>query len=300
MYPETLAEKTFQEEYNIVVNAEMLKEAQQALAALYKAISARPSAYYAIIALDGDSMGERVSKCQLQDHKELSHKLAQFAQQVPLIAENYMAYVIYNGGDDVLAMAPLSTAFEFAQKLARQFQETGGTASAGICIAHHQAPLSAALRAARAAEGKAKHIDIDKPLADGQAKKAAVCVTVAKRSGEILEMRSKWEAAGELFTQMVRLLREEPSGQGQKAMFASKLAYDVQDSAHAFLEADEKFQSELKRLLKRHCNEKNLAADLGEKLSGQLCSWAKALPEGPEELAHWLLLARFAAQGGRE
>jgi len=60
--------------------------------------------------------------------------------------------------------------------------------SAGIAIAHYKAPLQDAVRAARAAEKRAK----SKEGGD----RSAVAVTLMKRSGEIIEWHCKWDGGG--------------------------------------------------------------------------------------------------------
>lgn len=57
--------------------------------------------------------------------------------------------------------------------------------SVGIAIAHQKAPLQDVVRAAQAAEKRAKN----------QLERAAVAVSIFKRSGEILEWGCKWSAA---------------------------------------------------------------------------------------------------------
>ena len=59
--------------------------------------------------------------------------------------------------------------------------------SVGIAIAHFKAPLQDVVRAAQAAEKRAKR----EPEHGGQGRKA-VAVTLMKRSGEIIEWGSKW------------------------------------------------------------------------------------------------------------
>ncbi|MEW5960176.1 MAG: type III-B CRISPR-associated protein Cas10/Cmr2, partial [Chloroflexota bacterium] len=240
------------------------------------------------IVLDGDSMGESVSNCLKseypeQAHQELSRKLINFSEA---IAKHYKENVIYNGGDDVLALAPLSSAFQVAQNLAESFREItqGITASAGIAIAHHLYPLGATLQAARQAEQHAKQLD----------GKAAVCVQVLKRSGEITRMRSSWLAVGSTLAEIVHLFKGDEQGQPLSARFA----YDVGHSAYSLPEADEKFEAELKRLIKRHRNSKHPLAPDSTKWAERLRMWAASLPDQSTELGYWLALARFMAQGG--
>jgi len=124
------------------------------------------------------------------------------------------------GGDDVLAMLPADTALACAAALREAFQgravpPAGITApqsgflciggqdqqkrdlvfpvpgslcecSVGIAMAHFKSPLQDVVRAARAAEKRAKKFP----------HKAAVAITLMKRSGEIIEWGCKWNGGG--------------------------------------------------------------------------------------------------------
>lgn len=289
LFVETLTPQRLQDSYGLAApDPGWLEMAQDTLREIYKQVKLRPSPYYAIIVVDGDNMGKRVSECQTEaEHTELSRTLARFAQGVkPIVEEQYQGNLIYNGGDDVLALAPLSSAFPLAQTLASSFEEvTGGTASVGIAIVHHLYPLSAALQQARQAEKQAK-----------TPPKAAVCVRVLKRSGEVVEMRSPWNAVGDTFADGIGLFQADAHGEP----LSSKFAYDVLHAAYALPEAREQSQAELKRLLTRHRNATHpRSPDPGE-WAARLRTWAAALPGQLEELGRWLVFARFVAQGGRE
>jgi CRISPR-associated protein Cmr2 len=277
-----------------------LKAAQRLLRETYDQTGYRPALYYGIIVLDGDNMGAHVSRCldapdPAAEHRSLSRSLANYAAQVrPLVKESTggLDALVYNGGDDVLALAPLVSVLTTGQKLAQTFQSSvaGGTASAGIAIAHHTYPLGAALRAAREAERQAK-------LVPG---KTAVCVRVLKRSGDTAEMRSSWAALDNMITKLVQYFIGDEQGE----FLSSKFAYDVAQAAYALPEGDDKWEAEVKRLILRHRNTKRTpvreAEEWAKRLAGELRAWAMALPEGPADLGRWLIFARFLAQRGGE
>src|SRR5581483_53144 len=100
-------------------------------------------------------------------------------------------FLVYGGGDDVLALVPLQYVMDIAQKLKEAYREAFEgwpeealpvrdgkripfTISAGIAIAQHLDPLDAALTQARHAE---------KQIAKRVPNKAALGVSVLKRSG---------------------------------------------------------------------------------------------------------------------
>jgi CRISPR-associated protein Cmr2 len=260
-----------------------LQQAKNALCALQQSVGMRPCPYYALVLLDGDNMGQRVGECQSEiEHWELSRKVSQFAAGVDGIAGRHMGHRIYAGGDDVFALAPLSTVIPLAQELADAFHEkAGGTISAGIALAHHLYPLDAALRAAHQAKRQAKDVN----------GKAAIGVQAIKRSGETVAVRSRWDDIGTIFVRLINWF--------QSKALSSRFAYDVAHAAYT-LNAGNMFQAELRRLIRRHRDSKKENAPDPETLAQELNNWAMKLQEGAEGLACWLLLTRFMAQGGGE
>lgn len=148
--------------------------------------------YYAVVRLDGDSMGQLLSgqnltdKTQLEEfHKQLSKCLAEFAST----ASNKftgLGQVIYAGGDDFLGLANLHTLDKAVEMLYSQFQanvagplksymQNGkmATASIGLAIAHYKAPLAEALAESMAAEKAAK----------GRDGKNAMGISIIRHSG---------------------------------------------------------------------------------------------------------------------
>lgn len=167
--------------------------------------------YIAVIAMDGDHMGGKLSSFATQDqHRRFSEKLADFARQVEINSED--GVLIYAGGDDVLAVVKATRAIAVARELARKFKETvnehGVTASAGIAIGSCKAPLQDLIHEAHAAESRAKHVY----------ERNALAVSVLKRSGEILKWGCKWDSAA--FDIYNRLTEQS----GKLSRFAYKLA----------------------------------------------------------------------------
>ncbi len=158
-------------------------------------------------------------------HLQFSKALSDFALLCARpIVEHFDGRLIYAGGDDVLAMLPADTAIECAEALRRAFRGEGDTngdlgnpapgfltkgtdgsghpipfiapgpqaeVSVGIAIAHFKAPLQDVVRAAQAAEKRAKRAT-DK----GGLGRAALAVSLMKRSGEIIEWGAKWDNGG--------------------------------------------------------------------------------------------------------
>jgi len=153
-----------------------------------------PPRYYAILVLDGDHMGkwlsgEMTKEAVNEDYwSRVSSSLRGYAEDVPDLVAEQSGYLVYAGGDDVLALTPLATALPLARRLRDEYPQFGRdtdgrapTASAGLAIVHYQYDLRAALRAARKAERAAKEAGRDR-----------LRIVVVKRSGAPVDVVVKW------------------------------------------------------------------------------------------------------------
>lgn len=183
-----------------------------------------PPIYYAILLFDGDELGRwlrgelgpsfrEIYHPKLVDyfesrrgreilsarrplgparHAALSDALLRFATMVtPEVVERHAGRLIYAGGDDVLALFPVSHALAAAAEIRRlygaNFLSTGplmgsrAGASAGIVFAHVRAPLRGALDAARSQERRAKREGRDR-----------LALEVRRRSGEHAKSTLAW------------------------------------------------------------------------------------------------------------
>jgi CRISPR-associated protein Cmr2 len=118
-----------------------------------------PQPYLAILVADGDRMGELISRQDDPEaHRRLSKSLDEFAQEARKIVPKYRGFMVYSGGDDVLAFLPVNQAVACAKELSEAFRhQVKGTLSAGIAIVHYREPLSISLENAREAEKAAKN-----------------------------------------------------------------------------------------------------------------------------------------------
>ena len=162
----------------------------------------KPPAYYAVLLGDGDHMG-RWMRGEFTPHLSASEARAKvsaalntFAMtKVRAIVEGHQGVCVYAGGDDVLALLPLSTALHCAQELAQSFEEcmrlTGSaqpaTFSMGLVAAHYKYDLRLALEEARGAEENAK--------ASGR---NLLSLRVCRRSGEHSSCLCPWDMAQEM------------------------------------------------------------------------------------------------------
>ncbi len=194
--------------------------------------------------------GDQARPVSPNRHLAISGALNDFSQTVVrhIVEREYLGRLIYAGGDDVLAMLPVTDMLSAMQRLRYAYSGTTpddaaidmstiarakrgelhckngfaclngrimrmmgseATASCGAVIAHHQAPLGAVLRELRDAEKRAK--------TEGQ--RNAFSFTVVKRSGGALYLTAKWGEPMSLLEDCINFLRT--SGVSRRAVYHS-------------------------------------------------------------------------------
>lgn len=198
--------------------------------------------YFAVLVADGDRMGQLLSKHERVDaHQRVSAQLDAFARHAQEIVREHGGQPVYSGGDDVLALLPVTTAVACARALAGSFAEHLGvpfavpdpdtSLSVGVAIVHHLEPLSVALQRGRAAEKDAK---VDRN---------ALSVALHTRGGSPLTVRQVWSA----FT-LDRWLALARSG-----LITRGLPYELRELARdwpAGLNAPEALRGEVQRIVR--------------------------------------------------
>lgn len=127
--------------------------------ALHKAANTQPVPYYALLLMDGDSMGELVGR--LGSPHKLSACLGRFAGEVHQVIQPTVGRTVYAGGDDVLALVSAKDALSIAMQLCDRYrdafadsvkdgrlEEGEATISAAIVYAHWRYPLRQVLSTA--------------------------------------------------------------------------------------------------------------------------------------------------------
>ena len=216
------------------------------------------SKYIAMIAMDGDRMGETLSEFANEEgHRKFSSALAAFAGKVNGVVEQHNGYLIYDGGDDVLAVVPAKQAVDCARALRDTFgvEVPGKTASAGIAVGHVSVPLQDLVHKAHAAESRAKS-DYDRD---------ALSVSVFKRSGEILEWGCKWNSkALYIYDQLRGSLADNLSGR-----FPYKLAELLQPYGDISVTMKDVVVAEFEHAWKQS-TQKAMAAELADAITQYL------------------------------
>jgi CRISPR-associated protein Cmr2 len=151
--------------------------------------------YYAILVADGDRMGATLNlMTSRKQHQEFSRRVADFADLAEQIVRKHEGYMVYCGGDDVLALLPTNRALACGYALRQSFEQTlapvmpegvKATLSAGVAIVHSMENLQVALGWAREAEQLAKRT------------RDALAVARHPRSGGVNRYSAPWERYGE-------------------------------------------------------------------------------------------------------
>lgn len=145
--------------------------------------SREPDPYFAILVADGDRIGQRLSNIlTVEKHREFSKQLVNFAERAERLVDQHDGYLVYSGGDDVLAFLPTHRALDCAERLAAEFNQlTGCTLSVGLAVCHYHEPLYTSRANARQAEEVAK-----------ESGGSSLCLAVHTRGGEPRTAVCQW------------------------------------------------------------------------------------------------------------
>ena len=192
---------------------------QQAMKALNQ--QEPPSPFYAILLMDGDSLGELLR----QSGTAVSIALDQFTRKVPDIVYSHNGFLIYAGGDDVLALLPLEDALQCAADIRQCYfnafaiQGLPSTISAAVEYAHVKMPLTRILRDA--------HSLLDE-IAKEERGRDAIAVRVWKPGGQALEWAMPWERAFAADRQ-IKIAQLATQFSGNNTEFSSKFFYRIRE-----------------------------------------------------------------------
>ena len=110
-----------------------------------------PAPFYAILLMDGDSLGAQLSDSQKQ--APISEALQRFTRSVPETVAHHHGFLVYAGGDDVLALLPVTTALSCAAALRN-----------GYCACFHEAARAKGVVIPASLSGAALFCHIKRPL----------------------------------------------------------------------------------------------------------------------------------------
>ncbi len=169
---------------------------------------------YCLFIADGDNMGKIIDEQKnVNDHRDLSRKISEFAETVPDIIKSSHGTCIYAGGEDILAYLPLHEALKCAEVLNEKFSNhmsqyksnnASCTLSGGLVIAHHLTPLHEVIKLAHEAERISKSRD----------GKNGLTVVLSKRSGVDTMISDQWGNIVERLLLLTEWINQDDIGQG--------------------------------------------------------------------------------------
>jgi CRISPR-associated protein Cmr2 len=208
-----------------------VKEALKALIRETELESGSP--FYAVLMMDGDSLGVQMSDLKKQEAISLSLKA--FTGGVAEKVEQYSGFLIYAGGDDVLALLPLDKALNCAQALRTHylscFRDFGGytngdlkeqiksTLSGAIEYAHIKMPLGKVL-------ADAHHLLDD--VAKDEYGRDSIAVRVWKPGGQHLQWAMPWELAIENGKVVLDTLANDFRQTEKETHFSSSFFFNIE------------------------------------------------------------------------
>ena len=237
-------------------------------------------------------------------HIAISRAMKDFSLYVvPKIVEKHKGFLVYAGGDDVLALFPadkvLDVAYEIQEYFKKDFYEVDingnrrkvmglgnkASMSAGIVFTHYKWPLYDAIEKVRETEKKAK-----REIKRGGYGRNAFCMAFIKHSGDILTAGGKWD-----FLDVLRKLREVIGRNGspdenpidllfstdeEKRKLSHGFIHDLIDIIRRLKKEEGKWEepfisilkAEIKRLLNRRNYKKRLSKNDIDKLHEEIFS----------------------------
>jgi len=273
------------------------------------------SPFYAILMMDGDNLGktkEALAKAKLPA-TALSEALAEFTKQVPDIVEENNGFLIYAGGDDVLAILPLEDAMDCALACRKAYMAIfdsksiaagSYSISAAIEYAHMKLPLTMILKDA--------HKLLDDVAKDKTGRDALAC-RVWKSGGEQQTWAMPWGKAVKDGKVILASLAEKLGvNEDGEPGYASKLLYHIRETLEMLQGASQTNNKAVQKMLvadymgsglldgiKKRAKKEEKAKELIEPLLEQ-CSEFKNKQATGKYTADAALLLRFLAQKGVE
>ncbi len=210
---------------------DMAKKLLEKLKGIRKLAQLEPvSPFYAVLLMDGDQLGIHMGTAEKQE--KITASLADFTGKVDKIVKAHSGFLVYAGGDDVLALLTLEDALSCAADLRQHYLKCFNleliptSLSGAIEYAHIKMPLGKVLHDA--------HDLLDNLAKDGRGRDAIAC-RVWKPGGLSVEWAMPWECAlepdGKSLT-LERLVREfQSSGHpgDETERFASKFFYRIRE-----------------------------------------------------------------------
>lgn len=263
----------------------------------------QPSPFYAILLMDGDNLS-KTKQAMDGGANKLSKALSEFTGKVHGIVQESNGFLVYAGGDDVLALLPLEDALSCALALQtaymKVFEDKGLAAgsysiSAALIYAHMKLPLSLVL--------KDSHSLLD-DVAKAETGRDAIAVRVWKPGGALISWSGKWGDGGINVTTLCNLAKafqhneETEPGHASKPLFRIRERLEMIEGAADFDETTVQQMLAAEYVTSGVLSEEEQKQRIAEKRVADLLSLCKK-PDGGYG-AESAMLLRFLAQKGVE
>ncbi|MDC8832069.1 type III-B CRISPR-associated protein Cas10/Cmr2 [Alteromonas gilva] len=157
-----------------------------------------PSPYYALLAMDGDKFGDYITsnlysaKSKSDENiEEFNQKLNAFTQKAEAIVESHHGgFLVYVGGEDILALLPAANALACACDLREHFCQTfrqnqNLSVSAAVNFAHFKVPFGKMIRETESMLGD---------VAKNQAGRDSLAVSLWNQGNCQFQWFSRWDS----------------------------------------------------------------------------------------------------------
>jgi CRISPR-associated protein Cmr2 len=185
-----------------------------------------PTPFYAVLMMDGDSLGTQMSS--LENQEKIAKSLNKFTNAVAKAVHDNNGFLIYAGGDDVLALLPLEDALPCA--LACRNTYTDAFRGTGIATTLSGAVLYAYVKTALGEVLRQAHHVLDDVAKEG-AGRDAIAIRVLKPGGDHLTWAQPWEIAldGSDKLKLESLIAAFQSANDKEGQFSSKFFYRMRE-----------------------------------------------------------------------
>lgn len=267
-----------------------------ALRDLHGTVGVQASPFYAILFMDGDSMGELLSGGDDDERTGISNGIMAFSREVPKIVNQHDGWLIYAGGEDVFAFLPLDSALAcavelwqcyraiFAKLNIQKARKNAATISAAINYVSIQTGLKVAVQDTHT---------LLKDYAKDYLGRDALACRVWKRGGPILTWGLPWEFALDI--------QHIPTGalQDKIRTLPEEIKWRFQDESDNPSEFSSKFFYKLGDLFDLLPDGMSEQAQIGllaaEYLANRELAWPKDMPEAAKPVEAKKRIARLLA-----
>lgn len=193
----------------------------------------RPSPFYAVVLMDGDELGKNLARYDMTKKAKLAEALNVFTRAAQGKVDDSNGFLVYAGGDDVLAILPLDYALECVAKLrieyAKAMRDQGFneelTISSAVVYAHCKVPLGKVLQNAH---------ELLKVVAKDGCGRNGVAVRVLVPGGAKLEWSQALEKNTDNIVIRPILAAFQQNIPSMQTQFSSKFFYKMRENLALF------------------------------------------------------------------